>query len=259
MKFDLHVHSHLSYDCNMTTDELAEAAKKAGLTGVAVCDHNVFFNHRNRNGIYMIPACEYSTDVGHLVMLFQKEHINESLARDKYGRYFWRDVVKSAHDQGALIFFAHPFSPEHKHSELLYREIDGVEVFNSRVVHSRIRNANGRALNLCRELKKPFSAGSDAHSPSEVGTSYWECSLPESELSSPDFEDKLKAELIAGNGRVFAGCASPFTVLKNKRRMYRSEKLYGRLFKSYLILIYKALARPFERPAPSGYIDVKGE
>lgn len=259
MKFDLHVHSQLSYDCKMSVDELAEAAKNAGLSGVAVCDHNIFRAHRSRSGIYMIPACEYSTDVGHLVVLFQKEHINESLVRDKNGRFFWRDVVKAAHDQGALVFFAHPFSPEHRHTKTLYREVDGIEVYNSRVVHSRVKDANERAKKLCQELHKPFSAGSDAHSPSEVGTSYWECSLPDSELESPDFEEKLKAELLSGNGRVFAGSASPFTVLKCKRMMYRSERLYGRLFKSYLILVYTALRNIFPKTRFSGYLDMKGE
>ncbi|MBQ6846322.1 MAG: PHP domain-containing protein [Oscillospiraceae bacterium] len=259
MKFDLHVHSRLSYDCNMPTDELISVAKEKGLSGVAIADHNAFRKHHDREDFYLIPACEFSTDIGHLVVLFMKSHINESISRDEMGRFYWRDVCKVAHDQGALVFYAHPFSPSHTYPKSTFDEIDGIEVFNSRVVHSRIKNANNKALELCRKLKKPYTAGSDAHSPVEIGTTYWECDLPESAMNEPDFEERLKAALLSSNGRVFAGAASPFAVLKCKRYMYRHEKLWGRLIKSYFILIYTAIRSLFKKRFEGRYIDVYGE
>ncbi|MBE6911476.1 MAG: hypothetical protein E7473_03025 [Ruminococcaceae bacterium] len=259
MKFDLHVHSRLSYDCNMPTDELISVAKEKGLSGVAIADHNAFRKHHDREDFYLIPACEFSTDIGHLVVLFMKSHINESISRDEMGRFYWRDVCKVAHDQGALVFYAHPFSPERPCPKLAFDEIDGIEVFNSRVVHSRITDANDKALELCRKLKKPYTAGSDAHSPIEVGTTYWECDLPESAMNEPDFEERLKTALLSSNGRVFAGAASPFAVLKCKRYMYRHENLWGRLIKSYFILIYTALRSLFNKKFEGRYIDVYGE
>lgn len=259
MKFDLHVHTNLSYDSKMTSDELVAAARAAGLSGVATCDHNAFRRHRERENFFFIPACEFSTDVGHLVVYFMKEHINESLSRDEYGRFYWRDICKAAHDQGALVFYAHPFAPPRPHTDALYEQLDGIEVFNSRVVHSRLCSANKRALELCRKLKKPFSAGSDAHSPAEVGTTYWECDLPESAMNEPDFEDKLKAELLSCRGRVFAGAASPFAVLRCKRYMYRREKFYWRLLKSNFVYIYTAIKCLFTKKFNAKYIDVYTE
>lgn len=259
MKFDLHVHTSLSYDSRMSTDELVEAARAAGLSGVAAADHNAFHRHRQRENFYIIPACEFSTDVGHLVVLFMKERVNESLSRDEYGRFYWRDICEAAHTQGALVFYAHPFGPPRPHSESLYEHIDGIEVFNSRIAHSRLARANKRALELCRKLGKPFSAGSDAHCPKEVGTSYWECDLPESAMNEPDFEEKLKAELLSSNGRVFAGSASALTVIGCKCYGYYIEKLYGRLFKTLFHLLYAIIKAPFTKRIKGEYLEVHTE
>ena len=256
MKFDLHVHSNLSYDAKMTSDEIVTAAKNAGLSGVAICDHNAFHLHRQRENFYIIQSCEFSTDAGHLIVYFQKEHINEALSRDECGRFYWRDICKAAHDQGALVFLAHPYAPLRPRSDVLFKEIDGIEIFNSRVVHSRRTYANENAIKLCKRLGKPFCAGSDAHSPTEIGTTFWECDLPEEAMGDPDFEERLKAELLASRGRVFAGCASPFEVLRCKRYMYRVEGLYGRLLKSYLALIIYFFKSLSGKKFKSHYIDM---
>lgn len=256
MKFDLHVHTRISHDSQMTTDELVSAARAAGLSGVAVADHNVFCRHRGRDDFYIIPSCEFSTDVGHLAVFFMKENISASLPRDGAGRFNWRDVCDFAHRQGALVFLAHPFAPYCPHPDELYPHLDGIEVFNSRVVHSRVRGANMRALELCRRLNKPFSAGSDAHCPEEVGTSYWECDLPDSAMNEPNFEERLKAELLSRRGRVFAGSTSPFAVLRCKRRGYARKKLYGKLLKNTLAYIITALEAPFSGKREGKYIEV---
>lgn len=259
MKFDLHVHTSLSHDSQMTTDELVAAARAAGLSGIAAADHNVFCRHREREGFYIIPSCEFSTDVGHLAVFFIKEDISASLPRDGTGRFSWRDVCDLAHKQGALVFLAHPFSPSCPRPNELYLHLDGIEVFNSRTVHSRIRGANMRALELCRRLNKPFSAGSDAHCPEEVGASYLEFDLPDSAMNEPDFEEKLKAELLSRRGRVFAGSASPFAVLRCKRRVYKRKKLHGRLLKNTLAYILTALRAPFSGKREGKYIEVYTE
>ena len=259
MKFDLHTHTKLSYDSKMTTDELIAAAREAGLSGVAISDHNTFAEHKKRDDFFIIPACEFSTDVGHLVVYFMKTPVNENLSRDEYGRFYWRDICKEAHSQGALVFHAHPFSPQKSHPDSLYEQLDGIEVFNSRVVHSRIRNANNKALALCKEKNLAFSAGSDAHCPAEVGTSFWECDLPESEINEPDFEEKLKSAILGKQGRVFAGAASPFEVLKCKIFMYKNEKLYSRLLKAYVKCALTIFSPRSKKTTEGRYIDVYEE
>ncbi len=258
MKFDLHVHTDLSYDSKMSVSELVEAAKKKGLSGVAVANHNKFCDLPAQKGFYFIPACEFSTDVGHLLVYFLKSEINKNLVRDDFGRFFWRDVCKFAHDQGALVFLAHPYSPKKEHSEALYREIDGVEVHNSRVVHSLVRGANDKALALAKKLSKPFSAGSDAHCPDEVGTTYWECDLPKSAINEPDFEEKLRRALLSGNGRVFAGAATPIVVARCKMQAYKKMGFILPYMKNILKVVFYAFLSLFRRAPKGEYLNLKG-
>ncbi len=258
MKFDLHVHTDLSYDSKMSVDTMIKEARKKGLSGVAVTDHNVFRMAPKLDDFYIIPACEFSTDVGHLIVYFQKTHINPRLSRDRNGRLFWRDICKFAHDQGALVFLAHPFSPKKPHPKSLFSNIDGIEIHNSRVVHSRIKGANDKAFEVAKALGKPFSAGSDAHCPEELGTSYWECDLPESAMSEPDFEEKLKAALLSGEGRVFAGCAPKRTVTLCKMRAYIRLRLYGAAIRAFIKLIICTLAAPFTRTQSGEHLNLKG-
>ncbi len=258
MKFDLHVHTDISYDSYMSYDELIKAAKARGLSGVAVTNHNTFRSAPMQNELYFIPAAEFSTDVGHLLVYFLKDDINHRLPRDDSGRFYWRDVCKSAHDQGALVFLAHPFSPKKIRPDSLFSEIDGIEICNSRAVHSRIHGANEKAIQLSKDKNKPFSAGSDAHCPDEVGTSYWECDLPDSAMNSPDFEEKLRRELLSGNGRVFAGCASASTVIRCKMRAYRGMGLIIPYLRSIAKLIIRSATWFAHRPQKGEYLNLKG-
>lgn len=76
---DLHTHSNCS-DGSMPPAELAAAAKKAGLSAIALTDHNTskgldaFLAAGESLGIETIAGCEFSTDYGekelHIVGLF---------------------------------------------------------------------------------------------------------------------------------------------------------------------------------------------
>lgn len=237
MKFDLHVHTTASVDSLLTPKELVSAAKKARLDGVAVTNHNVFEKIES-DGIYIISACEISSDAGHLLTYFLKSDICKKMERNEAGVYDWREVVYLAHNEGALVFAAHPFSPEISRPEEFWESIDGVEAFNARIVHSRSKSPNKRAQSLCREKNLPFSAGSDAHSKEELGKAYFECSLSKDDLKAPDFEEKLKRELLASCGKAFGGYSSAHTVLSVKRKSYIKRKLPKRYIKSIFLEIY---------------------
>ncbi len=86
IRLDLHIHSEYSPDGRMSIEEIVEQAKKAGLNGVAVCDHDRVWtgggiynnnNNNNNNGIegelsdfYIISGVEISTEYGHLLGWF---------------------------------------------------------------------------------------------------------------------------------------------------------------------------------------------
>ena len=237
MKFDLHVHTTASADSLLTPGELLREAKRAGIDGVAVTNHNVFQKIES-DDLYIIPACEISSDAGHLLTYFLKSDICKKMKNNEKGVYDWREVVELAHNDGALVFAAHPYSPEVSRTEEFWEKIDGVEAFNARIVHSRNKAPNKRAQELCREKSLPFSAGSDAHSKEELGKAYFECSLSKNEINSPGFEERLKRELLAGRGKAYGGYSSAHTVLKVKRKSYIKRNLPKRYLKSIVLEIY---------------------
>ncbi len=255
MKFDLHVHTTCSSDSIMETKDIFAAAASRGIDGVAVANHDVLESVASRDGIYVIPAIEVSTDFGHMLIYFIKEDICKKLSRNEKGVFSFSEVVREAHSQGALVFAAHPFSPEIARPDEVWNAIDGVEIFNSRIVHSRILDANERALLLCREKDLAVSAGSDAHSKEEVGAAFVELDLAREDMSSPDFEEKVKAALLSREGRVFAGYNSRKTVFSCKRKSYLKRKLYKKLIRSYPVCVYLWLRDIIKGKKKSGYIE----
>ncbi len=79
------------------------------------------------------------------------------------------------HDMGGLTYLCHPFdrrrasfSPD-RVVELAPR-LDLIETYNQWCS----RDANRAAADICRELDKVAATGSDAHGPSELGSSWME-------------------------------------------------------------------------------------
>lgn len=253
MKFDLHVHTNLSSDTKTTIEEAVSAARRQGLSGMAVANHNAFYKPQRYDDFYIIPSCEFTTDAGHILAFFLKEDITCKMKKDDKGRFPWQEVIQLSREQGALTFLAHPFSPKTDRPIEVYTSVDGIEVYNGRVAYSHIRDANARALTLCRELKCPMSIGSDAHRASEIGTSYFECSLDEKSISEPDFDEKLKAELLSKNGKFFAGKASFFTVYLHRICLFFSEGRFKKVLKNSVALLIAILSAPFKKDN-SGYL-----
>ena len=162
LTLDLHIHSAASHDGRMTLREIAEAAKAAGLDGVAVCDHDVVLTEVPEDpGILVIPGAEFSTEHGHLLGLFLTEPIVHRT---------FAETVAAIHAQGGLAVLAHPFERSRDAERLapLVPLLDGLEVFNGRA-DRKIRDANALACAFAEAHNlRPF-AGSDAHVPREIG------------------------------------------------------------------------------------------
>ncbi len=255
MKFDLHVHTTLSPDSEISPEALIACAKRAGLSGVAVCDHNVFGNLSGEEGIYIIPACEVSSDMGHLLVYFLKSDICKKMQKNEQGVYNWRDVIETAHSEGAVVFLAHPFAPFVSRCDEFWKELDGVEAFNARVVHYKVAGGNKKAFRLWKTLGLPFSAGSDAHSEKELGRAFWECDIPDAEMKSPDFAEKLKQELLSANGRAYTGFSSLHTVFSCRRRIYKKQRRYKKFFKNFFAEAYVFLRNTIIGKDEKRYID----
>lgn len=164
-RVDLHSHTCFS---DGTTDILQhlQAARRAGLQRVAVTDHNVLRGALEAARLepeFFIPGEEIETTEGELLGYFVREEIPPGLEPE--------EAITRLRDQGAVISVSHPFD----HLRAAWREpvllrilplVDAIEGFNARCM-SAAYNRQAAAFALAQ--RKPVTAGSDAHSASELG------------------------------------------------------------------------------------------
>ena len=163
MKFDLHIHSKYSYDSCMDIEKILEIAKKKGLSGISITDHNTIKGSlkametaKKKGGLLVIPGIEITTNYGDIIGLFINEEIKSRNALEVI------DIIKS---QGGIASLAHPFKRNKAIDEELLLKIDAIEVFNSRCS----RKVNQKAEELFRNSNIGITAGSDAHFYFEIG------------------------------------------------------------------------------------------
>ena len=167
-------------DSFIEADELIEEAKRIGLDGVCITDHDGFWDHREveylskRHDFLVLPGCEVTTEEGHLLVYGLKKYIfgmhRASFVKDKL------DI-----ERGAMIV-AHPYrrvyrkgahTSEEAYAEMIERAsrnrafdmADGVEVINGR----GLPEENAFSLDLARRFGMPGSGASDAHRLEDLG------------------------------------------------------------------------------------------
>jgi len=161
MKFDLHIHSKYSYDSFLSPERIIKVAKRKGLHGVAITDHNTIkggieaLKINEDEDFQVIVGAEIRTEYGDIIGLFLEDEITTNK---------FEEVIEEIKSQGGLSVLAHPYR-QYKFPEEIIDKVDLVEVFNAR---SKKRD-NRRALHLAAKYNKPVIAGSDAHLPFEIG------------------------------------------------------------------------------------------
>lgn len=162
MIVDLHVHTRRSLDACIRPEKVVEIARRAGLSGIAITDHNTLqgaIDVRAANpddDFFVIPGAEYRTDCGDIVALFIEHEIVERESEQ---------VIARIHEQGGLALLPHPYY-SHRDIERLAEQCDLIEVWNARIP----RETNQRAVDFAKNLAKPGYVGSDAHFGFEIGT-----------------------------------------------------------------------------------------
>ena len=199
--FDLHIHSLASADGRMTVTEILDRARKAGLGGVAITDHDVLYRPDGTEpaDLLVIAGEEFSTEFGHLLGLFLNAPIpfakKPGRAMDATGGV--RDLIAAIHAQGGLAVLAHPFERETNEERLLPLAplLDGLEGWNGRA-NRKHPDANARAVRFAEAHGLPLLAGSDAHLPREIGNGV--LALEVGALTP----EAVKTAILAGNGVV---------------------------------------------------------
>lgn len=161
---DFHIHSIYSFDSLMSPQEILRQAKKEGLQGIAITDHNTIegaleTQKLNRDPeLKVIIGVELKTEVDEIIGIFLKDRVFSNNIRD---------VIDEIHSQGGLVILPHPYKYKSVISsdESILEKIDFIESFNSRCTGEQ----NRKAQQLARSLNKPGVAGSDAHFLQEIG------------------------------------------------------------------------------------------
>ncbi len=168
---DFHVHTHYSMDALLTPRSLLQVAKKKGLDYIAVTDHGTTKGVKilqkmtqTSSAPRIIPGVEVMTSEGEIILLFEIDL--PPLKGNPYPSA--SNVIDAARDIDAVITIPHPFDRRRKglNPINIHNKIDVIETFNSRVLLPRYNN---QAKNFAIKHEIPQSAGSDAHTPYEIG------------------------------------------------------------------------------------------
>lgn len=211
VKIDIHVHTTHSPCGFSPVREVILTAKKRGLDGIAITDHNKMSAIKEAKkiadqvGLLLIPGEEITTTHGHMLALNIKKTIKKGLSPE--------ETIKRIHKQGGLAIAAHPYAFIFHHQSLRDKikelDLDAIEVFNSANLIE-----NKKALQVANELNKVQVAGSDAHILSEIGRSY---TIADCDLNIKSFLLKIKKGDV-----LWVGERTPFSVgiLYKLRRVY---------------------------------------
>lgn len=185
-RVDLHVHTAASPDGRSSLEDIARAARAAGLDAVAVTDHDLCTPVPGElEGVVLIPGCEVSTAAGHITGVFLERPLRD------LGRLPAPEAaVRAIREAGGLAVLAHPYQRPGAAPEGVTFPLDAIEAVNARACF-KVPEANGKAAALAQERGLPAAGGSDAHDAVEVGNAYTE--LEAEALSVPALREALAA------------------------------------------------------------------
>jgi hypothetical protein len=181
---DMHVHTTRgAADSSLTPEQLIEEARRIGLTGVNISEHDrVWEAHqleefRERSGLFVSRGMEVSTDMGHMIVV--------GLERYLPGIRKATELRRALDEVGGFMIVAHPFrhffdpihfrrdgrppfemTPEEAAEKMpVFGIVDEIEVANG----GSTPRENQFALRVTRVLGKTGIGASDCHSTQGVG------------------------------------------------------------------------------------------
>ena len=214
LKADLHIHTAYSMDCAVSLERVIERCLEIGINCVAIADHGTAegaLKMQEMAPFKVIVAEEILTPFGEIMGMFLKETIPSGLSV--------AETIARIKAQGGLVNIPHPYDTlrpsalKNSVLEELADKIDAVEVFNARSI---VRKNNTRARLFAQKHGIAQSAGSDAHTLSEIGNAY---------VEMPEFDGKDEFIRALADGKIFGRGASP--VVHVGSVWARVKKIFG--------------------------------
>ena len=105
MKYDLHTHTKYSSDGILEPEKIVEIARRKGLSGIAITDHNTIkgslkAKKYETDDFQVICGSEISTERGEVIGLFLSDEIQSES---------FLDVVDEIKEQDGVVVLPHPF------------------------------------------------------------------------------------------------------------------------------------------------------
>jgi sugar phosphate isomerase/epimerase len=220
---DMHVHTvRGAADSSLTPDQLIEEAKRIGLTGVNISEHDrVWEPHlleefRERSGLFVSRGMEVSTDLGHMIVI--------GLDRYVPGIRRAAELRRVLDEVGGFMTVAHPFrhffdpihfrrdgkppfemTPEEAAERMpVFKLVDEIEIANG----GSTPRENQFALKVTKVLGKQGIGASDCHSTNGVG--YFVTVFEEELRDQEHMLDQLRARRFHAAEGLAAGDLRPY-------------------------------------------------
>jgi predicted metal-dependent phosphoesterase TrpH len=212
LKIDLHVHTTYSYDALITPKELVFYAKKRGLDGVAVTDHDRIdgaLKIAKETDFLVVPGIEISSLNGHIIGLNVDELVPAELSVD--------ETLDRIHEAGGVAVACHPvtFFKESLKGHISSR-FDAVEVINASAFP--FDYSVRRSGEIASRLGIARVAGSDAHYGPEIGYAY---TLVDAEFDVDGVVNAVRKRLCSPYGK-----AIPLT-MRFKKELLLLKRKFG--------------------------------
>jgi predicted metal-dependent phosphoesterase TrpH len=210
------MHTIYSRDGAIKPADAIRIAKKRGLDGIAVTDHDTIRGGLEAlklkpEGLDIIVGAEIKTDRGDVIGLFLNEEIK---ARDHM------EVIDAIRRQGGVTVVPHPFDSMRGSAFWLTdkdsKKMDAIEVMNARCV---LKRSNRMAGIYADDYNIGKVGGSDAHFGAEIANAG---------TLVPEGEDVARA-IRNGRTMAFGRCSMPLfhvftTALLMERRVVKPKK-----------------------------------
>lgn len=204
LKADFHIHTKYSGDCNTPLEEIINRCLEIGINCIAIADHGTTEGALKMQTIAPFPvivAEEILTTDGEIMGMFLKETIPGGLSP--------HETIARIRAQDGLVNIPHPFdifrqsALNSKIAEEIIGQIDVIEVFNARCP---LPGCLAKAQMFAQKYGIAKSAGSDAHTPREIGNAY---------VEMPEFNGKDDFLNALEKGKIFGHRTNPLVHLRS--------------------------------------------
>ena len=214
LKADLHIHREYSMDCTTSLDKIIHRCLELGINCIAIADHGTIegaLKMRDLAPFPVIVAEEVLTPHGEIMGMFLEKEIPSGISVEQ--------TISQIREQDGLVCIPHAFdifrpsSLDSRTIGSLTGQIDVMEVFNAR---SPLLHSSTKATDFAQKHGIFKSAGSDAHTLSEIGNAYIE--MPEFNGRDDFLQALVKGKIYGHRANPATHISSAWAKLKNRNR-----------------------------------------